>query len=95
MDESKPVRMYDPRIMQVYERKIKQKKAPTYNPIADGFITTSGNAERGAKWGNIPSIYPTATSTATTTANLIGTTMGTTIGTTTATTTAMLNKKAE
>ena len=79
MDQPKPVRMYDPRIMQVYERKIKRNKEPTYIPVADGFITTSGNAERGAKWGNSPSVYPTAT--------MMGTTM--------ATTTAMLNKKTE
>jgi hypothetical protein len=84
---SQPLPMYDPRIMQVYQRRIKQKKEPTYIPIADGFITTSGNAERGAKWGNITSVYPIATSmatsTATSTANLIGTSM------------AMMNKKAE
>ena len=79
--------MYDPRIMQVYERKIKRNKEPTYIPIADGFITTSGNAERVTKWGNSPSVYPTAPT--------MGTTIGTTMGTTTATTTAMLNKKTE
>jgi hypothetical protein len=73
--------------MQVYQRRIKQKKEPTYIPIADGFITTSGNAERGAKWGNITSVYPIATSTATSTANLIGTSMATSM--------AMMNKKAE
>ena len=81
MDQPKPVRMYDPRIMQVYERKIKRNKEPTYIPIADGFITTSGNAERGTKWGNSPSV--------------LGTSTAPTMGTTMTTTTAMLNKKTE
>ena len=63
MEQSKPVPMYNPQQLNLNSLKkpATQKKGAGFIPVEDGFITTAGNAERGAKWGNSPSQLPHST----------------------------------
>ena len=69
MEQSKPVPMYNPQQLKLngLKKPATQKKGAGFIPVEDGFITTAGNAERGAKWGNSPSNYPIAPPLATST----------------------------
>ncbi len=50
---SQQVPMYDPRTVFARKKPVqKSNNVPKYIPKEDGFITTSGNAELGKKWGN-------------------------------------------
>lgn len=51
---SQQVPMYNPR--EILFRKTLPIKDVKFKPVEDGFVTTSGNAELGAKWGNLPTV---------------------------------------
>ena len=54
MSEQTPIPMYNPNTI-IFRKRLPQKDVK-FKPIEDGFITTSGNAELGKKWGNGPSV---------------------------------------